>query len=432
MEINNNISSTIPLVDIVLVFCYVFSFYVIGPLTSSVIIALPLMFCCLYKKKWGYCLLLELKNSFIVRIFISQWLLIGIAVFYSCLHLTMELEYIKVLIAQMFHFICGIFIIIYLKYQKQYTTLKIEQTIIWAFLVQSIIQLIAMSIPSFAHFILYFSRAHDLQDAYGGGVRGLALSSGVGWSLGLAYGLIYIVFVKRYLLSGVNMKSTLIGILLLMGTIFAGRTGFVWACLGGIFFIISNQLSYRTKLMFVLKILLGVILFFLCIYFLFPSMTEHLVDNVFPFAFEPFYKMYYNDEFSTSSTDRLEEMWRVSTSVEEILYGSGSFIDTITGAYYKHIDIGILRNLFYWGIGGYILLIIYQLILIAPIKYNKIQRVSHFNMFFYKLLIIVYLFLLECKAVTIGLNKMTFSVIFLIAYFYFDEIHSKKYIAELR
>ena len=102
------------------------------------------------------------------------------------------------------------------------------------------------------------------------------------------------------------------------------------------------------------------------------------------------------------------------------------------GAYYKHIDIGILRNLFYWGIGGYILLIIYQLILIAPIKYNKIQRVSHFNMFFYKLLIIVYLFLLECKAVTIGLNKMTFSVIFLIAYFYFDEIHSKKYIAELR
>ena len=84
-------------------------------------------------------MLLELKNSFIVRIFISQWLLIGIAVFYSCLHLTMELEYIKVLIAQMFHFICGIFIIIYLKYQKQYTTLKIEQTIIWAFLVQSII-----------------------------------------------------------------------------------------------------------------------------------------------------------------------------------------------------------------------------------------------------------------------------------------------------
>ena len=332
----------------------------------------------------------------------------------------------------MFHFICGIFIVIYLKYQKQYTVLKIEQTIIWAFLVQSIIQLIAMSVPSFAHFILYFSRAHDLQDAYGGGVRGLALSSGVGWSLGLAYGLIYIVFVKRYLLRGVNMRSTLMGILLLMGTIFAGRTGFVGACLGGIFFMISNQQSYRTKLMFILKILLGVALFFLFLYFLFPSMTEHLVDNVFPFAFEPFYKMYYNDEFSTSSTDRLEEMWQVSTSIEEILYGSGSFIDTLTGAYYKHVDIGVLRNLFYWGIGGYMLLIIYQLILIAPIKYNKIQHVSHFNMFFYKLLIIVYLFLLECKAVTIGLNKMTFSVVFLISYFYFDEIHSKKCITELR
>ena len=42
---------------------FVFSFYVIGPLTSSVIIALPLMFCCLYKKKWGYCLLLILDNK---------------------------------------------------------------------------------------------------------------------------------------------------------------------------------------------------------------------------------------------------------------------------------------------------------------------------------------------------------------------------------
>ena len=103
--------------------------------------------------------------------------------------------------------------------------------------------------------------------------------------------------------------------------------------------------------MFILKILLGVALFFLFLYFLFPSMTEHLVDNVFPFAFEPFYKMYYNDEFSTSSTDRLEEMWQVSTSIEEILYGSGSFIDILTGAYYKHVDIGVLRNLFYWELG---------------------------------------------------------------------------------
>lgn len=424
------LSTDIDFIDVFLVFCYIFSFYVIGPLTSSIIVAFPIIFYSLYYKKWSNCFCKELNNSFIIRIWLFQFLLIGVATFYSCLHLTMELEYIKVLIGQMLHFICGIFIVIHLKCQKNYNALKIEKAIIWAFLAQSIIQLIAMSVPSFAHSILYFSRANDLQEAYGGGVRGLALSSGVGWSLALAYGLIYIVFVKRYLLYGVNLKKIVMGMLLLIGTFFAGRTGFVGAGLGGVYFLISNQQSYVTKLSLIAKILFGIILFCTSFYLFFPAMTEHLVDNVFPFAFEPFYKMYYSDEFSTSSTDTLGEMWEVSTSIEEILFGSGFFTDPVTGLYYKFVDVGVLRNLFYWGIGGYTLIIIYQLMLISPIKYDKIQNVSRFNMFFYKFSIILYLFLLECKAMTIGFNKMTFSVIFLIAYFYFEDTHFRKYIAE--
>lgn len=425
---NNNILSDFSLVDGFVVFCYVFSFYIIGPLNSSILIAFPFLFICLfYKKWWGY-FRAELRNSFIIRVLFFQILLIGAGILYSCLHLTFELEYIKVLFGQMLHFICGIFVVIYLKYQKKYNALKIESIIIWVFLVQSIIQLIAMSVPVFAQTILYFSRAHDLQDAYGGGVRGLALSSGVGWSLALAYGLIYIIFVKRYLLCSVSIKSTVMGMLLLMGTFFAGRTGFVGAGLGGVLFLISNQQSCIAKISLMMKILVGIIAFCLCFYLFFPSMTEHLVENVFPFAFEPFYKLYYNDEFSTSSTDTLGEMWMVSTSFEEVLFGSGNFMDSITGSYYKHTDVGILRNLFYWGIGGYTLLIIYQLMLISPIKYVENQTVSRFNVFSYKFLIIAYLFLLEFKAMTIGFNKMTFSIIFLIAYFYYEDLNSNKYL----
>lgn len=421
--------SDFSLIDTAIIFCYIFSFYIIGPVTSSLIVVLPFMFYCLYYPKWGKCLCREMKNPFIAKVFLFQCLLMGVAALYSCLHMTMEMEYLKVLFGQMVQYICGVFIIIYLKYQKQYDALKIEQTLIWAFLLQSVIQLIAMSIPSFAQFILHFSRAHDLQNAYGGGVRGLALSSGVGWSLALAYGLIYIVFVKRNLLCGVNIKNIAMGMLLLMGTFFAGRTGFVGAGLGGLFFLISNQQSFMAKLRFIVKVLLGIVLFCLGFYFLFPAMTEHLVDKVFPFAFEPFYKMYYNDTFSTSSTDTLGEMWEVTPTINEMLFGTGYFTDPVTEAYYKHVDVGILRNLFYWGIGGYTLLIIYQLVLIAPIRYVNNYGASHFNMLFYKFLIIAYLFLLECKAMTVGFNKMTFSVIFLIAYFYFEDAHSKKYIA---
>lgn len=424
----NNILSHFSLVDVFVVFCYVFSFYMIGPLTSSILIAFPFLFFCLYYEKWRCYFRDELRNPFVVKVLFFQILLLGVAILYSCLHLTFELEYIKVLFGQMFHFLCGVFVVIYLKYVKNYNALKMENIIIWVFLMQSIIQLIAMSVPVFAQSILYFNRAHDLQDAYGGGVRGLALSSGVGWSLALAYGLIYIIFVKRYLLCSVSIKSTVMGMLLLMGTFFAGRTGFVGAGLGGVLFLISNQQSFISKFSLIMKILIGIIAFCLCFYLFFPSMTEHLVENVFPFAFEPFYKLYYNDEFSTSSTDTLGEMWMVSTSFEEVMFGSGNFTDYITGSYYKHVDVGILRNLFYWGIGGYTLLIIYQLMLISPIKYIESQLVSRFNIFSYKFFIITYLFLLEFKAMTIGFNKMTFSIIFLIAYFYYEDFNSSKYV----
>lgn len=430
-KIKHILPSDIALIDVFIVFCYIFSFYIVGPVTSSLVVVFPFVFYCIYYKKWSKYMCIELKNPFVVRVFLFLCFLIGVGAIYSCLHLTMELEYIKVMFGQIIQFICGVFIIVYLKYQKHYDAMKMEKIIIWAFLVQSVIQLVAMSIPSFAQFILHFSRAHDLQDAYGGGVRGLALSSGVGWSLALAYGLVYIVFVKRYMLRGVNIENIIMGMLLFMGTFFAGRTGFVGAGLGGIYFLISNQQSSTAKLRLIIKILFGIVLFCLGFYFLFPTMTEHLIENVFPFAFEPFYRLYYNDSFSTSSTDKLGEMWESIPTIKEILLGTGYFTDPFTGAYYKHTDVGILRNLFYWGIGGYGLLIIYQLMLIGPIKYVNNQDVSRFNIFFYKCLIIVYLFFLECKAMTVGFNKMTFSIIFFIAYFYYEDAHShsKKYIA---
>ena len=87
---------------------------------------------------------------------------------------------------------------------------------------------------------------------------------------------------------------------------------------------------------------------------------------------------------------------------------------------YIYQDTGFAKNLLILGI----VCALASFLLSVFFRINNITIVVQ--------VIIVYLFLLECKAVTIGLNKMTFSVIFLIAYFYFDEIHSKKYIAELR
>ena len=167
--------------------------------------------------------------------------------------------------------------------------------------------------------------------------------------------------------------------------------------------------------------LLCIILFCFAFYVLFPSITKHLINNVFPFVFEPFYKLYYNGEFSTGSTDRLGEMWATPISWQEILVGTGYFTDPYTGFYYNQTDVGILRNLFYWGFIGYGLMIIYQYVLIMPIRYFQGCSTSKWDMQAYKLLIMLYFVLLDFKAMTLGFNKMTFSIIFLLSYFYFAD-----------
>lgn len=410
-----------------IVFFYIFSFYIVGPLTSSIFIAVPFIVCCLISSIYRNWLFDELKNPFILQILLFQLLLIGLGLWYSTVHLTFDFSYIKTIFGQMIHFICGIFIILYLKNKNRIDSSDIEKYIIYAFLIQSLIQLIAITSPTIAAFILYFNRAEALQAAYGGGVRGLALSSGVGWSLALTYGLVYIIYTKRYLLNRIRIKEILGGIILLSGTFFAGRTGFVGACLGSLFFLLNNQKKILYKFFFVLEIFFSLILFCCLFYLLFPGLTNHLVEKVFPFALEPFYKLYYNDRFSTGSTDVLSEMWQVPVSLSEFLFGTGYFMDPVSGAYYKAVDVGVLRNLFYWGILGYTILVIYQLVMIRPIRYvEKVSTTSHRNMILYKNFIILYLVLLEFKAMTIGFNKMTFSVIFLLSFFYLEDCKAKK------
>ncbi len=411
--------------NVAIVFCYIFSFYIAGPITSSLLAAFFLtiyLFLFPTKQRWMF---QNFKHIFAIKILLIQLFIIGIAFLYSYTHLTFDLSYAKVMFGQTIHLIAGIVIVTYLKYQRHFDELKIEKTIVTAFFIQSIIQIIALGMPSFATLLTHFNRAEDLQEGYGG-VRGLALAAGSGWSLGLSYGLTYIIFTKRYLLQKIHTKTIIIGIILLIGTFFAGRTGFVGAGLGILLFFLSKEQKTSSKFSLVFKILFLIIIFCGIFYLLFPTLADFVIDNVLPFAFEPFYKLYYGEGFSTGSTNKLGEMWQVPISLKEILIGDGLFTDPTWGYYYKRTDVGILRNLLYWGVVGYLIIIAYQLFLIHPIKHVKtISVISPRSMHLYKHMIIIYLFALEFKAMTVGFNKMTFSIIFLVSYFYFEDYHKK-------
>ena len=405
-------------VNIIIVFCYIFSFYLLGPITSSMFVAIPGFITTILSKKYYYRTYEIGKNKYLISIFLSLLGIITLSALYSCLHLTFDFSYTKTLIGQFIHLICGVFVVLFLERTSIVPSGKIEFYIVFAFLIQSIIQLLAMCFPSFAQSLLYFSRAYDLQSGYGGGVRGLALSSSTGWSLSLTYGIVVIIYVKRYLLHNLRFTYIVLGILLLAGNFFAGRTGFVGAAIGVILFLLNTDKSIRYKIGAVLKVLIFIFIF--CVFFviLFPSVTNILVDRIFPFAFEPFYELYYNGRFGTSSTDTLIDMWKIPITGKEFLLGSGYFTDPIFGGSFQHTDAGLLRNLLYWGVIGLMSMFLYEVVLIHPIYKHGIHNIST-----YRFLLFLYLAIMELKAPVLGFNKMAFSVIFLLGYFYYKENH---------
>lgn len=398
---------------VLFVFCYVFSFYVVGFITSSMVIAIPCVYVGLRNNRF-------LIDTYAKHIIYFVLFTIFLGLLYSIVHISFDYSYVKVMMAQLFHILMGLFIVTFLKNRYCVTTLDIERYIVCAFFVQSLIEIVASVTPSLAVALLPFNRAYDFSVSESGR-RGLALSAGTGWSLALSFGLLYIIYVKRYLLDGINVVKIFVGVILLAGTMFAGRTGFVGAAFGVLLFFLNAKRGVVYKIVIVLKILLVIALVCILFYMLFPNLVTHLVENVFPFAFEPFYRLFYNNEFSTSSTDTLQEMWEVSISPMEILIGTGYFTDPLTGSYYKYIDIGILRNLFYWGVLGYIIMIAYQLYVLSPIKSNKVSTKEHWNIEVYRLCMVGYLFMMEFKAMTIGFNKMALSIVFLLGYFYYYE-----------
>ena len=397
-----------------IVFCYIFSFYIVGPLTSSIVVAIP--FIC----KYAYSNNVFDKYSLGVFMFLIS--LIFTALLYSCIHLTFDFSYLKTLIGQFVNMSAGMFVAYGLRRKFNISALDVEKFIVLAFLIQSIIQLVASIAPTFASMLLPFNRAYDFAES-DAGKRGLALATGTGWSLGLCYGIVYIVFVKRYLLSNINLKKISCGVLLLAGTMFAGRTGFAGAIVATVLFFLNANESLSYKFYLILKILIGLIIFCILFYFIFPTLSDHLVNNVFPFAFEPLYRLFYNDEFGSLSTDALDEMWNVPITFEEILLGTGCF-ENSDGSYYMHIDIGIKRNLFYWGILGYGLLILYQLYLGSSIKSPNGSKKDIWNGYAYRIALLAFICMCDYKAMTIGYNKMAMSIIYLLGYFYYND--SKK------
>lgn len=211
-------------VGIVSVFFFVFSFYIVGPITSSMLVGVAFFPYLLQQRNRGVKALLS--SRYIKGIGFLLLLIIFFCFVYSnIIHFTGEMNYAKIMFGQFVQYILALVLLAFLISKKRIA--KVEDYIIIAYFIQSVIELVALFIPSFAVALLPFSRAEEIYEGYGG-VRALALSSGVGWNLALSFGLVYILIAKRILCSKtVNILDYIVYVLIVVGTFFAGRTGFV-------------------------------------------------------------------------------------------------------------------------------------------------------------------------------------------------------------
>ena len=394
------------IIGVFLVFCYIFSFYIVGSITSSMMAAaLILPYYCSDNGIY------RLKNAFCHRYFagLFGWLvfMMCMSIAFPCIiHSTYDLSYTKGIVGNIVQLICGVLIVHYM-YDKLKTDFQtLLKLIILAYILQSVIQIAASFTPQLASFVSYFSRSEEIQEGTAG-VRGLALSASTGWNLALSYGIVGILYSYFYFTKKCGYMPAIGWALLTVGCFFAGRTGLVGILVGLCYLILSGH-SLRL-FGIVCRIIVILLLLIALVCALFPSYVEYAVLYLLPFALEPVINLFENNELSSRSTDILFTMWDRPMNISEFFIGTGYFTGP-DGHYYLHTDVGVLRNLFFWGIVGFILLISYQIYLTYPLLKDRNTRLMAIT-------VLGFLALCECKAVAIGFNKFSFSILFLLSSF---------------
>lgn len=404
----------------IILFSYVFSFYVIIPI-AYLILPLLVVYVLVSKKALENFLAIVSKKH-IFSFFLFCFILIFLSICFSLFHASYDFSYTSVLVNQFFYLLIGVFFVAC--FLNNFAKFNIFHSIIIIFVIQSIIQLIVFGIPQLQDIMFIFNKADDFASGGYKGVRGLALASGTGWNLSLCYGLSFIIAFYYLALKSTNFYSYIYIVLLFIGCFFAGRTGYLGLFLGGMLFLFISNIKQKT---FFLTFLPTIIILIYYLSGMFPAIYYELEDKVFPFVFEFYYNYESSGRVETGSTNILMDMWDIDFDADKILFGYGFFTDPYsdTNSYFKKVDVGILRNIFYWGWVGYSFIIIYQLYLIYIIKVYAKNHLNHILPLM--IFILLYLTIAEMKAMTLGFNKMSMSMLFLILLsFVAKDVKSKK------
>ena len=299
---------------------------------------------------------------------------------------------------------------------RQYREYQLE-FIVYIYLIQSVVILAAFVSPSLLEIVrqFQFESVTEITDRYlnYGTFRGLALAGDQFYGLTTSFGLISI-FVMKFYVESSNIKWIGVFFVFFAANMFVGRTGFIgfFAALGYLFLS-----SKKNKFKSLFKIFVFTILLISILYLALPSSLKEVIDeSVFAYAFQIFYNYKDSGSFSTSSSDRVAEMWQISIGFFTYLLGDGRFSNP-DGTYYGKIDVGYLRQILYGGIA----FLIYSVVLTWRMLTNYSKRYKIRQPLF-EYIVLAYLLVIHTK----GLSFMYCPEHMMIILFYYLHLNREK------
>ena len=401
-----------------LLFCYIFSFY-ISVFPASMVIVAPLFLYISADKEYLRTFLKVWGNPYIFRCFCFQCFMVFAAFVFPMLFLTLDFSLVALLVTQVVHFVSATFFFAFLDFHK----ISFEElctAFINIFIIQTLIECVAFMNPStVGAFVRIFNR-FDPEDLAGIGsnVRGFALSAATTYHLSLIYGVAFIIYIRSLInLPRITFVSIFKSLLIFVGIFFAGRSGFVGVGISGLYFLVTLKTSFRQKISAVTKLAIVIAVIIASFLSFAPkNMSDLVLNNLIPYAFEFVYSKLDKGKAQTASTNRLKEMWASDFDEMELVRGSGKY-ENPEGGYYMHVDPGILRHLLYGGIIFYTMMFLYQMTLTFPFVKRKDYYIF--------LLCMIYFFAMDFKGTTVGMNKFAFVASLMFGYSYTKNIRER-------
>lgn len=216
---------------------------------------------------------------------------------------------------------------------------------------------------------------------------------------GAIYGL-GLIAIMPFMLKAKNkqqlIKLILLYVYIFIVGIFFARTamiGCVFSIVYLIFCILIPKMCNKVFLVFrqfiIYLTVFGIALVF--IYTSFPKLQEDYGDII-DFGFEAFINLVENGELSTASSDGLTEYHLSIWPQNQKTYYIGDMRWTKGDSYYGDSDVGYVRLLFYFGVPGVILFLLYQYSIVrisGLIFKERILSFFFFTVFFYALILLI-------------------------------------------